>query len=331
MRGRLEPRTAEPLIEFWAEQGALFGERARRRLSEVACVLRDEGRVAGACSVAPAEFALIGGRRFWIYRSLLPGDADEYAEAMVRATFETLEAEFAGEPESPIGLCLLIDEAERRRRSSAVEWLDPWMLYAGYLQDGRQVRIGYFDDASITRGGGHAQPMPMQLGGGWALEGGHRVGLFAEQDTITPGDVTEMWVREGALPPEEARRRVDEVMTVATDADGRLAGVNTAYLQRSDQLRADMWHLRTFIPTAHRRFDLATVVALLSRDELSRRYFSGEDRRALGMLFEVQHEGWKRLGHMARWLPTDFTFIGENPRGDHVRVHYFPGAPAPGG
>jgi hypothetical protein len=138
-----------------------------------------------------------------------------------------------------------------------------------------------------------------------------------------------MWLREGALRTEEAHRRVGEVLTVATDPDGRLAGVNTAYLQRSDQLRADMWHLRTFIATDHRRFDLATVVALLSRDHLSRRYYSGENRRALGMLFEVQHEGWKRIGHMARWLPTDFVFIGENVRGDHVRVHYFPGALAP--
>jgi hypothetical protein len=25
------------------------------------------------------------------------------------------------------------------------------MLYAGYLQDGRQVRIGYFEDADITK------------------------------------------------------------------------------------------------------------------------------------------------------------------------------------
>jgi hypothetical protein len=28
-------------------------------------------------------------------------------------------------------------------------------------------------------------------------------------------------------------------------------------------------------------------------------------------------------------MPTDFLFIGENSRGDHVRVHYFPGVAAP--
>ena len=37
----------------------------------------------------------------------------------------------------------------------------------------------------------------------------------------------------------------------------------------------------------------------------------------------------KRHFDDALWLPTDFTSIGENQRGDHVRVHYFPGALAP--
>ena len=37
----------------------------------------------------------------------------------------------------------------------------------------------------------------------------------------------------------------------------------------------------------------------------------------------------KRHFDDALWLPTDFTSIGENQRGDHVRVHYLPGALAP--
>jgi hypothetical protein len=32
----------------------------------------------------------------------------------------------------------------------------------------------------------------------------------------------------------------------------------------------------------------------------------------------------------AVWLPAEFTFISENERGDHVRIHYFAGARAPG-
>ena len=46
-------------------------------------------------------------------------------------------------------------------------------------------------------------------------------------------------------------------------------------------------------------------------------------------IYEVENEGLKRHFDDALSLPTDFTFIGENQRGDHVRVHYFPGALAP--
>jgi hypothetical protein len=37
----------------------------------------------------------------------------------------------------------------------------------------------------------------------------------------------------------------------------------------------------------------------------------------------------KRYAHHARWPELHFTFIGENPAGAHVYVHYFLGAPAP--
>jgi hypothetical protein len=329
VRGRLEPATAEELVGFWAEQGVLFGEDARRRLPEVVCVLREDGRIAGVSSVAAAEVPAVSGRRFWVYRSLLPGAAAELAPAMIRGTFRALDAEFDGEPGSPIGLCVLLGDAEQGQRRSEAQWLDPPMVYAGYLGDGRQVRIGYFEDAAITRGGQRASPIEIQLASGWALEGGHHVSVFAQQDMVTSADVTEMWVRERALPAEEARRRVDELLSVGTDQHGRLAGVSTAYLQRHDQLHADMWFIRVFVAAGHRRFDLSTALALVGRDHLLRRHFSGEDRRGLGLIFEVQHEGYKLNAPHALWYPTHFTFIGENPRGDHVRVHYFPGALAP--
>jgi hypothetical protein len=56
---------------------------------------------------------------------------------------------------------------------------------------------------------------------------------------------------------------------------------------------------------------------------------AGGDRRGIGLLFEVENEGLKRIFPEARWMPTDFLCIGENQRGDHVRVHHFPDVPAP--
>jgi hypothetical protein len=140
---------ANELRSFWFARGALSGAEAQRRLPEVVCVLRRDGALAGSCSVYSADVALIGGRRFWIFRSLLDDDVADQAPEMIRATFEVLDAEFDGSPGSPIGLCVPTGPEERRRRPRA-EWAGPRMIYAGYLPEGLQARIGYFDGALIA-------------------------------------------------------------------------------------------------------------------------------------------------------------------------------------
>jgi hypothetical protein len=316
VRGTLDGGTAEELIEFWAAQGALFGEDARRRLPEVVCVLRADGRVAGACSVRPAEVPQLGGRRLWVYRSLLAPEQADHSPELIRTAFDVLADEFDGSPEAPTGLCVLLAGAGERAWYPEAEPIEPRLLYAGYLDDGRQVRVAYFDD--IATGG---------LESGWQVP--CAIELFSEQEAVSRDDVIGLWLSEGVLSREEAERRVDEVLLIATDEAGKPIGVSTTYLQFNRRLRANMWYYRAFVAAAHRRSDVAVVLALLGRDHHARRFHAGEDRRALGVIFEVEHEGLKRFAGGARWLPTDFIFIGENDRGDHVRVHYFPGALAP--
>jgi hypothetical protein len=110
--------------------------------------------VIGVNSVYAAEVGLIGGRRFWIYRSLLAPEAAEAGPEMIRAAFAALEAEFdPTDGDHPLGLCILIAEREEMKRRPEAEWQDPRTFYAGYLGDGRQVRIAYFEDARV---GAHA-------------------------------------------------------------------------------------------------------------------------------------------------------------------------------
>jgi hypothetical protein len=150
VRGRLDRARADELLSFWSRRGALDPAQAQQRLPEVVCILRRGGTVAGASSVYPADLEAIGGRRFWIYRSLLDAEVSDRGPAMIGATFDALDAEFDGSSRSPLGLCLLLaDPAEWRRRPQAV-WEEPPMIYAGYLADGRQVRVGYFQGALIT-------------------------------------------------------------------------------------------------------------------------------------------------------------------------------------
>jgi hypothetical protein len=306
----------------------LSGEEAQRRLPEVVCVLRRDGAVVGASSVYESDVPLIGGRCFFVYRSLLDEAVTGQQEDMVRATFDVLQDEFGGSPEAPIGLCILLGAQERSLLPTEAVWPDPRMIYAGYLGDGRQVRLAYFENALI------AAPSPgvqdRSPGGyGPAADSGYRIERFGEQERVTGEDVVAFWTKEGALDLREAERRVAEILLVASDRVGRPVGVTTTVLPRTDQLRADLWYTRVFVGAEHRRSHLAIGLALAARDWLARRFASGEDRRAIGVVFEVESAILTRFFPQAFWPRTEFAFIGETPTGSHVRVFYFPGAPAP--
>lgn len=160
---------------------------------------------------------------------------------------------------------------------------------------------------------------------GFSLDEAYRVERFADSD-VAPQDVIDMWVREDAMPREEAERRVGEVHMVATTPSEGVVGVTTAYLAPNAQLGREMWHQRAFIAAAHRQSALGINMFCEGRDDLSHAYETGRDRRAPGILMEVENEGLKSRYPHAVWYMVWFTFIGLNAKGDHVRVHWFPGA-----
>jgi hypothetical protein len=174
--------------------------------------------------------------------------------------------------------------------------------------------------------------------GGVTIEQGFHLDLFPRQDRVSAEDIISLWTAEASLSPEEAERRLGEVLLVAQDQAGGLAGVCTAYLQRNQQLRAVLWHYRIFTAAARRRSAIALVMTNLTRDHLQELFITGEDQRAIGLIYEIENDDLKRShgtgiarwNARAIWPRADAVFIGENARGDHVRVHFFPGAPAPG-
>lgn len=164
---------------------------------------------------------------------------------------------------------------------------------------------------------------------GWNLDDGFRIERFDAQDTVSADAVIDLWTREGAVGADEARRRVGELHLVAIDDHGAPAGVSTTYLEHNAQLGMDLWYYRAFVARAHRRTVIGLRLAVAGRDDLEQRFVTGRDTRGAGVLLEVENAGLKRDADQAFWWATDFTFIGENARGDHVRVHYFRGALAP--
>jgi hypothetical protein len=323
VRGRMSPEVGEELVEFWTARGALTAASARERLNEVVCVLRDpEGAIAGVNSVYAGRVETVGGRRVWIYRSFIDPARGDAWPAMVDAAFAALGAEFTGRPEEPIGLCVpLRERSETARRPEAV-WPGTSFIYAGRAPGGAQLHVAYFEGALIGPGYNGSMEDP-------SLEPGYRVELFEEQDEVSEQDIIDLWARESAVPAEEARRRVLEVLFVGIHERDGLVGIASAYLQRSPQLDLQLWYYRAFVASAHRMGNVAVQLALQGRDLLQERYVSGEDRRGCGVLYEVENEGLKTYFNQALWWPTLLTFIGETASGAHVRVRYFPGATVP--
>jgi hypothetical protein len=320
-RGRIDDALAAEIQDFWDREAGFTGDAARARLPEVVCVLRRDGALVGVSSAFASEVPLVAGRPFWIFRTLLADAAAGQWRAMVGATYAVLDAEHKPAPGVPEGLCALVPEAERHR-DPAAEWHDPLMIYAGYATDGRQVRIAYF-------GAERSESPAPEYDGGWLPGPGYRIERFQPGSGTPADDVVEMWVAEGTLDRAEAERRVSELVLVARDDQGRPVGASTAYLEHNPQLRANMWYFRAFVGAAHRKSMVAVALACNGRDLLEDRFRSGEDRRGIGVVYEVENPGLKRAFPRGRWLPTDFLFIGENSYGAHVRVHYFPGTVAP--
>ncbi len=154
---RVEVRSAPPEEDRALRELLATGdsELAAAELEDVVCVVRDaEGALAGLSTTVPADVALVGGQRFGIYAAALVPGAEETADALLSATWAAGNARHdPGDAEGPIGLCLLLaDPAEMERRPEA-RWQDPPMLYMGYLDDGRQVRVGYYEGARLRQVG----------------------------------------------------------------------------------------------------------------------------------------------------------------------------------
>jgi hypothetical protein len=327
VRGALDDQRSRQILRFWADHGLLSEEAARERLPGVVCVALDASGEITAVNSVSEGIPRPPARPMWIYRSFLAEESLELWTEMFTAAFDTLDSEFDPDREGPLGVCVLVDGPRAARRPEAI-WPEEDLIYAGYLHDGRQVRIRWFWEAPAEPGLPNSMKLDQAVAMDWSIDERYRVEPYTG-DAQTKNAILELWAREGVVRQTEAHRRVDEALNVVVDRDDGVIALSTAYVRPNTQLKMDLWLFRTFVSTAHRNTHVATQLTMHNRDLLEQRFTSGEDARAVGVCFELQNKGMRKYLNTAIWQPVDFIFVGDSERGDPLRVHYFPGAQAP--
>jgi hypothetical protein len=327
VRGALNDERSQRILSFWSDHGVLSEESARERLPGVVCIgLDDSGEIVGVNSVYEAT-PRPPARPMWVYRSFLAEDSLELWREMFIAAFEALESEFDPGRSGPLGLCVLVDGAQAAQRPEAI-WPEEDLIYAGYLDVGRQVRVRWFWDAPAEPGLPNSLTLDQSVATDWSIDERYRAEPYTADPEVADA-ILELWAREGVVPEDEAQRRVHETLNVVMDRDEGVVALSTAYIERSAQLDLDLWYFRTFVSTPHRNTHIATQLTMHNRDLLESRFTSGEDTRAAGVCFELENQGMRKYINTAIWQPVDFIFVGDNEQGVPVRVHYFPGAQVP--
>jgi hypothetical protein len=141
-------------------------------------------------------------------------------------------------------------------------------------------------------------------------------------------EVMRFWAEHRALPPELAVQRAEELLVVARDERGALAGVSTSTPRFIEQLGFPCFYYRSFIGPAHRRGGLARSMIVAGHRALNARFVAGERPEILGVFIEVANAEFAAARNLAVWCNEGMNavFIGKSPEGRHRRIWYFDGA-----
>lgn len=146
-------------------------------------------------------------------------------------------------------------------------------------------------------------------------------------------EVIQFWLSEQAMTEGAANDRATQLLVVARNTTGELAGVSTATPTWVERLKLKCFYFRTFVGKSNRTRglranDLVKLILRQSFDVLNARHDEGIDGDVCGIYLEVQNASVLRHRREAVWtdLGANIVFIGGTPSGGHARVWYFDGA-----
>lgn len=146
---RDDPRIAADAIAFWSRLGILPPDVSpEERARELSAVAYKDGRIVGVHTVVLARLEMVRARLAMLRSAVDPDFRRTHVSfALSLMTRDILETWSADHPEERLaGLGAIIEGPNLFARARQPFWPATRLGIVGYLPDGRQVRVSWFED-----------------------------------------------------------------------------------------------------------------------------------------------------------------------------------------
>lgn len=150
--------------------------------------------------------------------------------------------------------------------------------------------------------------------------------LWRKEATPFHEEVKLMWKKHfSSLKEDLVQARLNQVVFALRTADGKVVGVSTVHKAYIGQLKNHLYSFRCFIDPDHRIPGLMSTLVVKTRDWLEEIHQSDGDEkdRCIGMISLVENERIMKFRNEAIWRASKMVYIGNSPKGFHIRVYYF--------
>lgn len=139
-------------------------------------------------------------------------------------------------------------------------------------------------------------------------------------------NVIALWTESARLSVAEAERRLQELVLVLTYKTGAVIGVSTAAKTHFPQIHNYVYAYRCFIHPEFRAPALDTQMIVRTKNHLQGLSMNDNENKCVGIMVVVQNEILKSQWKQAVWQGADMIYVGNTPKGHHIRIGYFKGA-----
>lgn len=150
--------------------------------------------------------------------------------------------------------------------------------------------------------------------------------LWHKKNSLFHDSVKLLWKKNfSALTEEQINTRLQQVVFALRTAEGEVVGVSTSYKAYIQHLKNHLYAFRCFIDPAYRIPGLTSTLVVRTRDFLEEIHTvdGTEEERCIGMITLVENERIMKFRNEAIWPASRMVYIGNSPKGYHIRAYYF--------